>query len=384
MDFYTDDDLTTVPLTPRDLVRLRPAMYVGGTDSRALHHLPYVVLDHMAEEASIGRCTHIALELHDGDWIYIQDNSDGMPVAPYKNTPFTQMEALLQHIGYHKGQIEPDRYRSVGGIHGLGLAVVNTLSSTMLVQNDCEGYRWEQSFHSGKPEMPLIRIPLDNPKQSGTLFKFRPDDSIFPQTIFDYDRLSQRAQELAYLIGGLHIAVHDLRTGSLQVGAFLYPGGLKDWVSDRVASDDRLHDPIYSRHELDVQREHGNTTKIGIEVAIQFSASGTGEQVSYLNTVQTPDGGTHMEALKQAILNSLNQQCVNLPAFAHCSSLQWETIQPYVTAVIAVQHPSPAFVSPTKVKLASTEVREPIEHLVSEAMLQLDTTAMQRVLTHVK
>jgi len=370
MDSNANQQPQIVQLTPCEHVRLRPAMYIGGTtDSPALHHFLDVIIDQMAADALAGCCTDIAVELLEEDWIVIRDNSDGLPVSPYRDTERTKMEAILQDIGCSKGGFDPDHYPYIRGRSGLNIYVANALCSEMQVQNDRDGFRWKQTYQAGLPHTTLTKMPLEDPQQTGTSFLFHADATIFQQTTFEYEQLARRAQELAYLIGGLQVSVHDRRIGQEQSRTFHYPEGLKAWPIDQVPASKRVCSPIHIQRQLDLSWKNGTVSKLGIEVAIQFCKSETSQVVSYANTMRTPGGGTHEDAVQQGILSGLNERAKNFSEFQTVDQVQWPHVQRTLCAAISVYYPYPMFLSAMKYQLANEEVREslPMRKSVSQS-----------------
>jgi DNA gyrase subunit B len=350
-------------LTVRDHVRLRPGMYVGGVDSRGLHHLIYEILDYMADQAVIGRCSIIEIELLDDDWVIIRDNSHGLPVPHYWDKHLIWMEIPM-------------------GGSGDWLLLVNALSSDFHVQYDRVGFRWEQTYRAGIPDGAVIKTPLDNPQQSGTNLRFRADDTIFETVTFDYERIARRAQELAYLIGGLRVSVHDRRIGQIREDSFHYPDGLKAWVADQVGTEDCVGPLIHAQRQFDITKQSGKIIKLRIDMAFQFSTGSTSHVASYLNSVETPLGGTHLEAFKQSLVKALNDSGDRFQEYTQRTALTSTEVETGLTAIIAVLHPDPIFAGSTRVQLLNEDVGEPIERLVREALESLPEAELRSLLKY--
>ena len=358
-------------LSSLEHVRLRPGMYVGGIDSRAMHHLVYEVLDHMVEEALVGRCDHIWIELRDGQEISIRDNSAGLPVKQYKDTPLIQMQALLQTFGLRKTQFEPGiyQYQIMGGLHGLGLAVVTILTAKMRVQNRREGFLWEQTYEKGLPQSPLAKSELADPDETGTTFTFVPDYTIFDQNDFDRAKLQKRAEHLTYLNPGLSITLTDLRVKPRWQKTFFAPEGLKTFVASLRRKAKPLHDLIHIREDLAIPRPDKPDINVSIEIAFQFSKADSAQIFSYANTVETFEGGTHLEAFKSVLLNHFNEYLDRHPEkFEATPRFTWAEISRGLVAAVSVRLPSPTWSTPTKIILRNPEVFGPVAGLVFTAL----------------
>jgi len=350
-------------LTPRDHIRLRPGMYFGSVDSRGLHHLVYDIFNHLADEAVIGHCSMIEIELLVDDWVIIRDNSRGLPVPHYWDNQLIWMQI------------------PIGGT-GDWLFSVNALSGELYVHYDRDRFRWEQTYRAGIPDGAVTKTLLDNPQQSGRNLRFRVDDTIFETITFDYERIARRAQELAYLIGGLRVSVHDRRQGQERNDSFHYPEGLKAWVADQVGVASTVGPLICVQRQFDVTRQSGKTFKLGVEIAMQFSIGSSSHIASYVNAVETPLGGTHLEAFKRSLVQELNDIRQRSGKFADQPALQWAEVEAGLIAIIAVLHPMPSFMSLTNVQLASEDVQEPIEGLVREALESMPEAEMHGLLKH--
>jgi DNA gyrase subunit B len=380
----TDEHIRS--LSPLEHIRLRPGMYVGGIDTRAMHHLVYEVLDHMVEEAFVGRCDHIWIELRDDNEISIRDNSMGLPVKPYKETPLTQMEAILEIIGLRKPQLEPEvyQYRVTGGLHGVGLGAVMALSARMTVQNQREGFLWQKTYEKGQAQTILSKSPLIDPNETGTTFIFRPDDTIFEPNVFDQMRLEKRAQQLTALHAGLSITLTDMRIQPVWQHTYVAPEGLKTLVKDMPQSAHALHEPVHSQQDVVISREGKPDITVGLEIAFQFSTDDTTHLYSYINTVEITDGGTQITALKTALVRQFNRYLKSYPdRFAKMPHFTWSEIFRGLTAAISIRHPQPSFASPTKVQLGNPEIEAPVSQLVSKAFKkQIDPQTMEKLVMH--
>jgi DNA gyrase subunit B len=380
----TDEPIRS--LSPLEHVRLRPGMYVGGIDARAMHHLVYEVLDHMVEEAFVGRCSHIWIELRGDNEISIRDNSMGLPIKLMSNG-LTQMEGLLQIVGMGltKSRLEPDVYqdRITGGLHGLGLWSVTALSEYMTIQNWRDGFLWEITYRQGLPQSPLSKTPMMNTSEAGTLFTFRPDYAIFDVNDFDRDILIARVRHLTYLNPGLSITLRDMRVDPGWEEKYASPAGLKQLIRG-VQDATPLHEAIHIHQETVIKREYISDLRIGIEIAFQFSQGDDTRLYSYVNTVEIRDGGTHLTALKTALTRQFNSILrADSAQFSGTARFTWDEIFRGLTAVVSIRHPQPQFASPTRLQLGNQDIVGPISRVVSQAFKeQMDQQTVERLVMH--
>jgi DNA gyrase subunit B len=347
MDFYEDFDVSQsqIPMTPREHVRKRPAMYLGGTDRRALGNLLDEIVNVALEDVLVGRCDHIWIELRPDQEVCIFDNSIGLPMKPYKDTAFTQMEVIMQSVGISKADLEPDIYRIAPTkyVHTLGAGIVNPLCAEMLVENAWDGVLWRQTYAAGKPTSAPTRVPNAGKTISGTTFTFKPDFTIFEPNEFDRERIEKRARELAYLLPNLTIQVRDLRVDPSHEVAFYAPDGLTAWVQEQNAGREVLHDVIRIRQDVPVQHPRRDEVfTLGVDIAFQFTTGEESRVNDYVNTVETPDGGTHLLAFQAAILAALNEHLIHHPPESeNTKPFTWPEVSCGLSACIAVQHPEP-------------------------------------------
>ncbi len=374
MDFYENFQSSSFRLDPREHVRMRPGMYVGGTGTHALHHLIYEVLDHMAEEAFLGRCDYIEIELRHENEVLLRDNGVGLPTAQYKDTPFTETEVLLQDTAASKSYLETDPYYNKGGLQGFGLAVVNILCDQFIVENYRDGVMWRQSYAYGKPTSPLIQMPEQHTPQAGTTFVFHPDYSIFDENQFDVAHVEKRAKEVAFLIPNLSVEVRDVRVDPVHVTSFHYPEGLKSLVTQLNADNHCFHEPVYIDQTVSIPQTDKPDLKVVIQIAFQFSDGEDSYIRGYVNNVETSQGGTHLTALKAALLSCLNEYMESHPTKSSSDkSFIWDDIAVGLAAVVSIYHPDPRFVGAIKVQLANTELFGPVAGLVFEAFNELQS-----------
>jgi DNA gyrase subunit B len=349
-------------------VRKRPGMYIGTTGPRGLHHLVYEVVDNSVDEALAGHCDAIVVVLHADGSASVSDNGRGIPTDIHPRTGKSALETVLTvlHAG---GKFGAGGYKVSGGLHGVGISVVNALSAWVEVTVHRQGQEHRQRFERGVPIGSLASTPAADKDQTGTLVRFLPDLQIFSTGIeFDYHTLSARLRELAYLNGGVRIVFRDERpaalspTGEAHEEAYLYEGGIREYVAYMNAEKEPLHpEIIYVNAEKD---------GVQVEAALQWCSDAYSDSIlGFANNIRTVDGGTHIEGLKTVLTRTLN-------AFAkkrgkrkdNDANLAGENIREGLTAVLSVKVPDPEFEGQTKTKLGNTEVRGIVDSVVGEAL----------------
>ena len=351
-------------------VRKRPGMYIGSTGPRGLHHLVYEVVDNAVDEALAGHCDAIVVVLHPDGSASVSDNGRGIPTDIHPRTGKSALETVLTvlHAG---GKFGAGGYKVSGGLHGVGVSVVNALSAWVEVTVHRQGQEHHQRFERGVPIGTLASKPADDKDHTGTLVRFLPDLEIFSTGIeFDYHTLSARLRELAYLNGGVRIVFRDERPAALSAAGeaheevYFYEGGIREYVAYMNAEKEPLHPEII----------HVNAEKDGVQVeaALQWCADAYSDSIlGFANNIRTVDGGTHIEGLKTVLTRTLN-------AFAkkrgkrkdNDANLAGENIREGLTAVLSVKVPEPEFEGQTKTKLGNTEVRGIVDSVVGEALAE--------------
>jgi len=347
-------------------VRKRPGMYIGTTGPRGLHHLVYEVVDNSVDEALAGHCDAIVVVLHRDGSASVADNGRGIPTDIHPRTGKSALETVLTvlHAG---GKFGSGGYKVSGGLHGVGISVVNALSEWVEVTVLRQGQEHHQRFERGVPIGSLTAEPAADPDKTGTSVRFLPDREIFSGGIeFDYQTLAARLRELAYLNGGVRIVFRDERAGDAEDAVheevYHYEGGIKEYVAYMNAEKDPLHpDIIY----VDAEKDN-----VQVEAALQWCIDAYSDNIfGFANNIRTIDGGTHIEGLKTVLTRTLN-------AFAKKrgkrkesdANLAGENIREGLTAVLSVKVPDPEFEGQTKTKLGNTEVRGIVDTLVGEAL----------------
>ncbi len=344
-----------------EAVRRRPGMYIGGTDAKALHHMVYEVVDNAIDEAMQGRCDRIRITIHPDESVTVEDNGAGIPVGiqPQTGLPAVTVVMTRLHAG---GKFGGGGYKVSGGLHGVGVSAVNALSVWMETVVKRHGRIYRQRFERGKPVTELEVIGETDPEDTGTIQTFLRDPEIFQVLSYDWHTLATRFREMAFLTRGVTITFVDERVDPPREANFYFEGGVKTFVRYLNRNRTVLHDPIYVDAEVE-------TTQV--EAAIQYT-DGFNESVhAFANTINTPDGGTHLTGLRAAVTRQINDYArkqgflkENDPNFSGDDTRQG------MTAIISVKVLEPQFEGQNKLKLLNNEVRYHVEQAVAEAMAQ--------------
>ncbi len=363
----TDADIRY--LDPMEHVRTRPGMYVGGVDSKALHHLVYEVVDNAIDEALAGRCDHIVVTLHDDNVVSVADNGGGIPVGINQDTGRPTVEGVMTKIGMG-GKFGSGAYKVSGGLHGVGVSAVNALSEEMRTMVFRDGYVWEQIYRQGRPATDVTRLRKMNPgENTGTIQTFKPDFNVLEPNPFSFDILAQRFREMAFVTRRVTITLRDERVRPLpREITFYFEGGLRSFVRYLNGNRSSLHEPVYVERDIEITPEGKAPYIIGVEIAFQYSDSSNVTELSFANTINTPDGGTHLTGLRSAITSVINRYARKAgllkdkdPNFSGSDTLEG------LTAIVSVKHPAPSFESQTKVKLINPEVQGAVSQVISDA-----------------
>ena len=341
-----------------EAVRRRPGMYIGNTDLYGLHHLFIEVVDNSIDEAMAGYCDRIDVEIHTDGSLSVRDNGSGIPTDTHPKTGRSALETVLTvlHAGGKFGQ-EGGHYKVSGGLHGVGVSVVNALSEWLVAEVWYNGRHYRQRFERGKPVTELEDLgPTDD---RGTLIHFKPDAQIFETVDFQAEMIVYRLRELAFLNKGLQIYFTDHRTGRRHW--FLYNGGIISFVEYINRNRNPLHkDPIY------FAAEQGD---LQLEAAIQYNDGYSEIMLSFANNINTHEGGTHLSGLKSALTRTLNDYARKKNMLkSNEENLSGEDVREGCTAVISVRVPNPQFEGQTKTKLGNSEIRGVVESLVAEKL----------------
>ncbi len=337
-------------------VKKNPAMYVGSTDERGLHHLVYEVVDNSIDEALAGYCTKIQIFLNENGSITVVDDGRGIPVSVHKKYQKTGVELIMTtlHAG---GKFDNKAYKVSGGLHGVGVSVVNALSEWLEVKVKRDGIEYYQKYDHGNAIEPLKQI--GEAEKNGTTVTFLPDPEIFETTDIRYDTVTTRLKELAFLNAGLQIEINDERTG--QHDSFKYNGGIREFVQHINRNKTPLHtNPIYLRAEKE---------DVEVEIAIQYTDGYTENIFTFANNINTHEGGTHLSGFKAALTRVLNDYGRSNKLFEREDfSLSGEDCREGITTVISCKVRSPQFEGQTKTKLGNSDVRGIVESLTNEKL----------------
>ncbi|MFP4217928.1 MAG: DNA topoisomerase (ATP-hydrolyzing) subunit B [Salinarchaeum sp.] len=347
-----------------EAVRKRPAMYIGSTDDRGLHHLVYEVVDNAIDEALAGYCDTITVTLHEDGSVAVEDDGRGIPVDTHEeyDRPAVEVIMTVLHAG---GKFDSKSYQVSGGLHGVGVSVVNALSKWLEVEIKRDGALWRQRFDHGTPEVDLQRVrDLEPDEETGTLIQFWPDDDIFEVTDFEYAVLESRLRELAFLNSGVEITLEDRREDTATT--FAYEGGITEFVGYLNETRSTLHDDVIHFRDSAPAREANGTVEV--EVALQGTEDVQSSIHAFANNIDTREGGTHLTGFKTALTRCVNDYAESHDLLGDLDGLKGEDIREGLTAVVSVRHPDPQFEGQTKTKLGNSEVRGIVESATHEGL----------------
>ena len=343
-----------------EAVRKRPGMYIGSTSVRGLHHLVYEIVDNSVDEALAGFCTEIKVFINPDNSITVIDNGRGIPVGINHKSGLPAVEVVFTvlHAG---GKFGGGGYKVSGGLHGVGASVVNALSDWLEVEISHEGKIYKQRYERGKVCYPLKEDGICDPQASGTKVTFKPDGTIFEETVYDYDILKTRLRETAFLTKGLKIILTDLRPEKEQERTFHYEGGIKEFVEYLNKSKT----PIYP----DIMYFEGKKNNVYVEVALQHNDTYNESVYSFVNNINTPEGGTHLVGFRNALTKTFNDYARSAKLLKDSeSNLSGDDIREGLTAIISVKIEDPQFEGQTKQKLGNSEARGAVDSVVSEQL----------------
>ena len=337
-------------------VQKRPAMYVGNTGFEGLHHLVYEVVDNSIDEAMAGYCDHIDIQILGDESIVVLDNGRGIPVDPHKTEKMPALEVVMTKL-HAGGKFDHKIYRVSGGLHGVGVSVVNALSEFLEVEVYRDGKVYLQRYERGKAKTKL-RVKGDT-KKNGTKIHFMPDRKIFEKIQFDFETLARRMRELAFLTQGVKIQISDERTGKKK--DFIYEGGIKSFVEYLNKNREVLHKkPIYIS---------GERNGVLVDIALQYNNSYKETLYTFANNINTREGGSHLSGFRSALTRSINQYLQNSNfAKNFKEKLSGEDVREGLTGVVSVKLPNPQFEGQTKTKLGNSEVKGLVENLLNEGL----------------
>lgn len=352
---YTADSIKI--LKGLEGVRMRPAMYIGSTGSSGLHHLVYELVDNSIDEALAGYCNQINVIIHSDNSVTVIDNGRGIPVdiIEEENKPAAEIVLTTLHSG---GKFDKKSYKVSGGLHGVGVSVVNALSKRLELEIWRDGGVWVQSYERGEPVTPLRKIGKTT--KTGTKITFWPDPEIFEDVEFNHEYLSQRLRELSFLNGGIRITLEDQRIG--KKWEFYHEGGIVSFVEYLVKNKPVVHEkPIYI---------YGEKEDIQIEIALQYTTGYTETIYSFVNSINTTEGGTHLIGFKSGLTRAINNYASSNNLLKDIKSLEGEDVREGLCAVISLKMMEPQFEGQTKTKLGNSEVKGIVETLVNSKMTE--------------
>jgi DNA gyrase subunit B len=373
------DEASIEHLSGLEAIRRRPGMYVGGTDPKALHHLVFEVVDNSIDEALAGYCNtiHVTLRLDGG--VVVEDNGRGIPVGIHPKEGISTLQLVMTEL-HAGGKFGDGAYKVSGGLHGVGVTAVNALShSCEVIVNSSDGNVYRQAYSRGRPVTEVELIGEHN-GTTGTRTTFWPDPEIFPETEFKFETLMQRFREMAFVTRGVIIHLTDERVEPFpREVSFYFEGGIASFVRYMNRNRKPLHDVVYGSRTFNVE----NVGDVEIEMAIQYADYYSDAVLAFANTINTPDGGTHLEGLRAAVTRAINYYGRKAGILKESDqNFSGDDTREGMTAIVSVKHPDPQFESQTKVKLMNTEVKGLVQSLVNDAFgefLQTDSRAARAI-----
>ena len=343
-----------------EAVRKRPGMYIGSTSSRGLHHLVYEIVDNSVDEALAGFCDTIDVSINPDNSITVIDNGRGIPIGinTKAGIPAVEVVFTILHAG---GKFGGGGYKVSGGLHGVGASVVNALSDWLEVRIFKDGNVYLQRYERGHVTKKLEIVDRCDPEKTGTMVTFKPDGTIFEETVFDYDVLRRRLREMAFLTKKLRIFLRDLREEETVENEFYYEGGIKEFVAYLNKSNEAMYnDIIYCE---------GTKNNVYVEVAMQHNDGYNENCYSFVNNINTPEGGTHLEGFRRALTKTFNDYArANKLLKDSEQNLSGEDIREGLTAIISIKIEEPQFEGQTKQKLGNSEARGAVDAILSEQL----------------
>lgn len=358
---YNAESITV--LEGLEAVRKRPGMYIGSTSVRGLHHLVWEIVDNSVDEALAGYCNKIEVKILPDNVIEVKDNGRGIPVEMHSSgKPTLEVVLTVLHAG---GKFNNDNYKVAGGLHGVGVSVVNALSEELTATVTRNGKVFQQSFEKGIPVTEVQEIGTADENEHGTVIKFKADSSIFDTTVYEYDVLAERFKELSYLNSGLTIVLSDERGEAVKTETFFSEGGIKDFLNE-ISKGEKLTDDMIYMSGSAVNND-GRITEI--EVAMNWTTSSKEELYSFVNNINTYEGGTHVSGFRTALTRVVNDSAKKLGLLKDKDgTFQGNDIREGLNCIISVKIPEPQFEGQTKTKLGNSETSGQVSQVVFESL----------------
>ena len=351
---YTAADIQV--LEGLEPVRRRPGMYIGSTDERGLHHLVYEIVDNSIDEAMAGFCDRVDVVIRQDGSVLVADNGRGIPVDVHPGTGKSALETVMTRL-HAGGKFDNQAYKVSGGLHGVGAAVVNALSSHMWVEVRRDGKVYRQEYERGKPLGP-VEVVSNGAEGTGTATCFTPDPAIFADTTFDFDTLAERFREMAFLTKGIAISFVDERCG--RTANYYFEGGIKSFVRRLNKDRGTLHEPFY------MERTSNGSV---VEVALQYNDGFNESTFAFANCIHTIDGGTHLTGFRSALTRVLNDYARKAKILKDSdANLTGEDVREGLVAVVSVKLPEPQFEGQTKTRLGNAEIKSIVESAVADEL----------------
>lgn len=350
-----------------EAVRRRPGMYIGSTDSMGLHHLVYEIVDNAIDEAMAGYCTHISVNIHPGNSVTVIDNGRGIPVDIHPKTGKSALEVALTilHAG---GKFGGSGYKVSGGLHGVGLSVVNALSDELTAEVKRSGRVYRQTCRKGSKITEVEQVGICGEDEHGTKITFAPDETIFDEVEYDYDILARRLRELAFLNGGIDITITDERGEHDKSETFHYDGGIVEYVKYINKNKDVLHpEPIY----FTASRNESDKDNASVEIAMQYNDGYNENVFTYANNINTAEGGSHLAGFRSALTRVINDYARKFKILKdNDANLSGDDTREGLSAIISVKLTEPQFEGQTKTKLGNAYIRTMVDSAVYAGLTQ--------------
>ncbi len=374
------DESTIEHLSGLEAVRRRPGMYVGGTDIKALHHLVYEVVDNSIDEVLAGYCDTIWILLRKDGGVEVWDNGRGIPVGIHPTEGVSTLQLVMTEL-HAGGKFGDSAYKVSGGLHGVGVTAVNALSHGCEVSvKSGDGYLYRQRYKRGQPVTEVEKVEEVTDGTTGTTTIFWPDRDIFPDTEFRFETLMQRFREMAFVTRGVTLHLTDERAEPFpKEVSFYFEGGIGSFVRYLNRHRKPIHDVVFADQTFEVE----GIGEIEVEVAIQYADYYADSVLAFANTINTPDGGTHLEGLRAALTRAINFYARKAGALKeNDTNFSGDDTREGLTAIVSIKHPDPQFESQTKVKLMNSEVKGLVQSLVNDAFgefLQTDSRGARSI-----